>query len=148
MPGNFQSSCTLSLSHQYEGSNFSNPSSTLTVSLFQPSYIVNRKFTAVLICLSLIANDEHLLLYSLAICMCALEEGLFNSFAHQKALMRCNSHNIQLIYLKCISWDTLVAQSVKHPTLDLSSGLDLRIMGSSPTLGSTLGMELTENKVK
>ena len=30
---------------------------------------------------------------------------------------------------------TWVAQSVKHPTLDLSSGLDLSVMGSSPSLG-------------
>jgi len=34
-------------------------------------------------------------------------------------------------------------QSVKHPTLDLSSGLDLRVMSSNPTLGSTWGMEPT-----
>ena len=31
--------------------------------------------------------------------------------------------------------DPWVAQSVKHPTLDLSSGLDLRVVSSSPTLG-------------
>ena len=34
-----------------------------------------------------------------------------------------------------------VAQSVKHLLLDLSSGLDLRVLSSSPTLGSMLGME-------
>ena len=34
---------------------------------------------------------------------------------------------------------TWVAQSVKHLTLDLSSGLDFRIMSSSPTLGLGLG---------
>ena len=33
-----------------------------------------------------------------------------------------------------------VAQSIKHPTLDLSSSLDLRVVSSSPTLGSTLGV--------
>jgi len=38
---------------------------------------------------------------------------------------------------------TWVAQSVKHPTLDLSSGLDLRVVSSSSELGSTLGMEPT-----
>ena len=27
-----------------------------------------------------------------------------------------------------------MAQSVKHPTLDISSGLDLRVLSSSPTL--------------
>ena len=34
-----------------------------------------------------------------------------------------------------------MAQSVEHPTLDLSSGLDLGVVSSSPTLGSTLDME-------
>ena len=35
----------------------------------------------------------------------------------------------------------LLAQSVKHPILDLGSGLDLMVVSSSPTLGSKLGME-------
>ena len=35
-----------------------------------------------------------------------------------------------------------MAQSVKHPTLDLSSGLDLRVVSSSPMLGSVLGMKV------
>ena len=38
--------------------------------------------------------------------------------------------------------------SVKHPTLDLSSGLDLRLLSLSPALGSTLGMELTSKVSK
>jgi len=37
---------------------------------------------------------------------------------------------------------TWVAQSVKHPTLDFSLGLDLRVVSSSPTLGFTLGSML------
>ena len=37
-----------------------------------------------------------------------------------------------------------MAQSVKCPTLDLSSGLDLRVMSSSPTLGSVLGTILNK----
>ena len=37
--------------------------------------------------------------------------------------------------------DVWVAQSVNHPTLDLSSDLDLRVMGSRPVLGFMLGME-------
>ena len=37
-----------------------------------------------------------------------------------------------------------MVQSVKHPILDLSSGLDLRAVHSSPTLGSMLGMEPTQ----
>ena len=40
-------------------------------------------------------------------------------------------------------WGTWAAQSVKHLTLNLSSGIDLRILSSSLTLGSTLGMEPT-----
>ena len=35
-----------------------------------------------------------------------------------------------------------MAQSVKPPPLDLSSSLDLRVMSSSPALGSRLGMWL------
>ena len=41
-----------------------------------------------------------------------------------------------------------MGQSVKHPTLDLSSGLDLRVMSSSPILGSVLGMEPIRKKPK
>jgi len=44
-----------------------------------------------------------------------------------------------------------VAQSVKRPTLDLSSGLDLRVVSSSPSLGFMLGLEHTyihKNKVE
>ena len=33
---------------------------------------------------------------------------------------------------------TWMAQSVKYPTLDFSSGHDLRVLGLSPTLGSAL----------
>ena len=40
------------------------------------------------------------------------------------------------------------AQSVKHPNLDFSSGLDLKVMSSSSTLGSVLGMEPTLKKKK
>ena len=36
-----------------------------------------------------------------------------------------------------------VAPSVKHPSLSLGSGVHLWVMSSSPTLGSTLGMEPT-----
>jgi len=39
------------------------------------------------------------------------------------------------------SWGTWVAQSVECLTLGLTSGLDLRLMCSSPALGSTVGME-------
>ena len=39
-----------------------------------------------------------------------------------------------------------MGQSVKRLTLDLSSGLDLRVVSSSPTLGSMLGAIPTVNK--
>ena len=45
-------------------------------------------------------------------------------------------------------WDAWLAQSDKYLTLDLSSGLDLRVMSSSPALGSMLGMEPTKKKKK
>ena len=34
-----------------------------------------------------------------------------------------------------------MAQLVKRPTLDFGSGQDLKVVGSSPTLGSTLSGE-------
>ena len=34
-----------------------------------------------------------------------------------------------------------MAQSIKHPTLDLGSGHDLMVVGLSPVSGSTLGMD-------
>ena len=37
-----------------------------------------------------------------------------------------------------------MAQSDKRPTRDLNSGLDLRVVSSSTTLGSTLGMKPME----
>ena len=36
-----------------------------------------------------------------------------------------------------------VAQSDRYPTLGLSSGLDLRVMSSSPALGIIVGVEPT-----
>ena len=39
-----------------------------------------------------------------------------------------------------------MAQSVKQLTLDLSSGLDLRVMSSSSTLGSAMGLEPMKEK--
>ena len=41
-----------------------------------------------------------------------------------------------------------MVQLVKHPTLDLGSGLDLRVVSSSPVLGSMLGMKPTFKKLK
>ena len=39
-------------------------------------------------------------------------------------------------------------QAGKCPTLDLSSGLDLRVMSSSPALGSVVGVKPTLKKKK
>ena len=44
---------------------------------------------------------------------------------------------------KAQSWDDWVAQLVKCLILDLSSGLDLMVMSSSPTLGFVLGVKAT-----
>ena len=44
---------------------------------------------------------------------------------------------------KIRNWGTWVAQLVEHLTPDLSSGLDLRVVGSSPILGSALDVEPT-----
>ena len=40
-------------------------------------------------------------------------------------------------------WCARVVLSLKHLTLDLSSGLDLGVMSSNPMLGSMQGMEPT-----
>ena len=51
---------------------------------------------------------------------------------------------LEFVKIKRIyNWGSLVAQSVKHLTLDLSSGLDLRVLSSSLVLGSMLGVEPT-----
>ena len=42
--------------------------------------------------------------------------------------------------------DIWVTQSVKYPTHDLSSGLDLKVVSSGPTLGSTLGVKKKTNR--
>ena len=44
-----------------------------------------------------------------------------------------------IVCLKIKARGTWVAQLVKHPTLSYSSGLDVRVVSSSPTLDSTLG---------
>ena len=41
-----------------------------------------------------------------------------------------------------------VAQSAKHLPLDLGSGLDLRVVSSSPALGSALGLKPPEKQNK
>ena len=46
-----------------------------------------------------------------------------------------------LSFIKFLKGGAWVAKSVKHPTLDFGSGHDIRIMRSSPTSGSALGME-------
>ena len=44
---------------------------------------------------------------------------------------------------RIILWVAWVAQSVRRLTLDLSSGLDLRAVSSSPVLHSALGVKPT-----
>ena len=41
-----------------------------------------------------------------------------------------------------------MAHTVKCPTLDLSSGLDLRVVSSSPALDSAWGVKPTQEKKK
>lgn len=58
------------------------------------------------------------------------------------ALSRYNSHTMQLTHLKCTLQGCLgVAQSVKRLSVSFGSGCDLRILRSSPVLGSELSME-------
>ena len=45
------------------------------------------------------------------------------------------------MFRNALSWGTCMAQLVKCPTLDFSSGHDIRVMGSSPKLGSVLSSE-------
>ena len=54
-------------------------------------------------------------------------------------IQQCNKTN------KSRAW---VAQLVKHPTLGLSSDLDLRVVSLSPTLDSVLGVKPTYKKQK
>ena len=48
---------------------------------------------------------------------------------------------LQFLVLKIKFQDTLVAQSVEDLTLDFGSGHDLRVVGSSSTLGTALNTE-------
>ena len=50
---------------------------------------------------------------------------------------------LKKIFFKDFSGGAWVAQSIKHPTLDLNSGLDLRVVSSGPELGSMPSMEPT-----
>ena len=49
----------------------------------------------------------------------------------------------QELFKNVKSRGTWVAQSVKHPTLDLSSGLDLKVVSSRLMLGFELRMKPT-----
>ena len=50
-------------------------------------------------------------------------------------------------FKKCLTtWGAWVAQLVKCLTLDFSSGLDLRVVSSSPALGSVPGVAPTFKK--
>jgi len=55
-------------------------------------------------------------------------------------------NNMQNDFKINVSRGAWVSQSVEHQTLDLSSGLDLRVVSSSPVLGFTLGVETALKK--
>ena len=48
---------------------------------------------------------------------------------------------VQPLLKEMESWGTWMAQSVRHLTLDLGSGLGLRVMSLSPALSSILSVE-------
>ena len=60
-----------------------------------------------------------------------------------KVFDKCYLTFFEKIFKKSHDWSIWVAQSVKHLTLYLSSGLHLGVLGSSPTLGSMWGMQPT-----
>ena len=74
---------------------------------------------------------------------CTLQSQQNDRFSVCKELaglrMASNSTSIQKVLWR----GTWMAQLVEHPTLDLSSVVDLRVMSSSPALGSMLGVEPT-----
>ena len=45
------------------------------------------------------------------------------------------------MHFKNYEWGAWVVQMVQYPTLDFSSSHHLRVVRSSPTLGSMLGVE-------
>ena len=53
----------------------------------------------------------------------------------QKVKFETYVHNLKNLASKCTIRGSWVAQSVKHPILDLSSDLDLGVVRSSPILG-------------
>ena len=55
-----------------------------------------------------------------------------------KELMFVNCFAETKCFKKCQEWGAWVAPLVRRLTLDLISGLDLRVVSSSPALGSTL----------
>jgi len=53
----------------------------------------------------------------------------------------CDYIPIKIYFIKAGCRGAWVAQLVKHLTLDFGSGLDFRVVSSSPMLGFALGME-------
>ena len=69
---------------------------------------------------------------------------MYNCFISNTTFSYCSYFKIcycQTIESKNKNRGTWVAQSIKHPTLDFSSGHDLTVVRLSPTLSSTLSME-------
>ena len=63
---------------------------------------------------------------------------LLNPALLQTLFGEISKHKIWLISVKVYTGSAWVAQLVEHPTLDFSSGHDLRVVGSSPESGSML----------
>ena len=73
--------------------------------------------------------------------------GAQRTFVEQVNLIFNRIYKMHLCHVgRLYSGGTWVAQAVKRLTFDFSSGLDLRVVSSSPTLGSMLGMEPTLQK--
>jgi len=68
-------------------------------------------------------------------------EGLLKICTPGTSLLYPTLHPAKIPQLKKNGRDTWVALSVKHQTLDFSSGHDLRVLGSSPASGSMLSGE-------
>ena len=62
------------------------------------------------------------------------EQWGLKSIRGQTSKMESDSIKIHL-------WGDWVTQSIKSPTFDLGSGHDLTVVGSSPALGSVLGIK-------
>ena len=61
-----------------------------------------------------------------------------NTNGHEKRVIK---RKIEIVFVRASGWGTWVARSVKHPTLDFSSGHDFGVMRLSSVSGSMLVIE-------